>query len=94
MAGNSVGAYKRIEVVKEKNEKIASSVDDWIKERKEEIANYVHPVLKYRQLGVGLYELYYEAGGEAPYEFSGLYTSVREAQRAIDRHTEKCRAKQ
>ena len=83
------GAKKR----KEAQAKIEASVDDFFEKREAKREAYVPRPLKWRKLGIGLYQLFFEGGGEVPYEFSGLYTSLHAVNQAIEKHQLKCQDK-
>lgn len=83
------GAQKR----KEAREQVSASVDDFFAKKKEKEENYVPKEIKFRRLGIGLYQLYFEGGGEIPASLSGLYTSIFAAEQAIEKYKQTCRAK-
>ena len=66
-------------------EKVDKAVDDFFVERAEKIANYVPQKLLVKPLPVGLYKVKWEDGvGVIPDVLSGTYTSIHQAEKAID----------
>lgn len=82
------------EKLKAEKAKIAADVDDFFAKRKEKEDNYVPKQLAYRQLPVGLYEIFFPDGGEVCAEAKGLFTTLSHVQRVIDNYNIRCPAKQ
>lgn len=79
-----MASQQHIDAAKKRAEKQAAleaEVDSFFKEKKEKQEN--HKELKWRKLGIGLYQLYLDGGGALPYHLQGLYTSLRTVEQEI-----------
>lgn len=66
-------------------EQASKAVDEFFIEQKEKRDNYIPQKLLIKPLPVGLYQVRWEDGvGTIPDVLSGTYTSIHQAQKAID----------
>lgn len=66
---------------------VDKAVDDFFVERKERIENHVLQKLLIKPLPVGLYKVHWEDGiGNLPDVLSGTYTSIHQAEKAINNY--------